>query len=243
MLIAFFGAVAGLMSGFFGVGGGSIMVPALSVIGFDIKQAIGISVIQMFFGSVFGSFLNHKWGHLNVQQAAPFLYGGLFGGIIGVFLMERFSNTLLYVLFLIILALAILRVFLSPPKHHNPERGTPAVYFAIGSVIGVISGLLGVGGAILLTPILVGFLNFDLKKSINLSLFFVIASSASAFLGLTLFGNVDIENGIIAAAFSLVGVWGGIRLATKVESQRHKKLLLIIYIITFCILLHKALFG
>ncbi|MCB4760593.1 MAG: TSUP family transporter, partial [Sulfurovum sp.] len=52
------GIFIGTMSGFFGVGGGMILVPILLAIGFEIKDAIGISIVQMTFSSIFGSYLN-----------------------------------------------------------------------------------------------------------------------------------------------------------------------------------------
>ena len=52
------GIFIGVMSGFFGIGGGMILVPILVALGFGIKDAIGISIIQMVFISIFGSYLN-----------------------------------------------------------------------------------------------------------------------------------------------------------------------------------------
>ena len=54
------GLLVGLLSGFFGIGGGTILVPILLLLGYDTKIAIGISVVQMVFSSIYGSFLNFK---------------------------------------------------------------------------------------------------------------------------------------------------------------------------------------
>ena len=53
------GTLVGTLSGFFGIGGGMILIPILMLTGMDIKTAIGISVIQMVFSSFYGSYLNH----------------------------------------------------------------------------------------------------------------------------------------------------------------------------------------
>ena len=43
------GVVVGFISGFFGIGGGTVVVPAMMLFGYDIKYAIGISIMQMIF--------------------------------------------------------------------------------------------------------------------------------------------------------------------------------------------------
>lgn len=235
------GLLAGLMSGFFGVGGGSITVPALAVVGFSIKNAIGISVVQMFFGSIFGSFVNYRDGVLDIKRYAPLLYGGIVGGLVGAYFANIASDSFLYIFFLAILAFAIIKSFFSPAESNAPQKGSFVLFSTIGFVIGMISGMLGVGGAIILTPILVGFLNFSIKTAINVSLFFVVASSLSAMVGLAYFGHIDFVHGLAGALFSLIGVWFGIHLARKVDSKRLKALLIMLYILTFGILLNKAI--
>lgn len=242
LVLAFIGLFSGFLSGFFGVGGGQVTVPLLLFFGFTIKNAVGISVIQMMFGSIYGTYLNFKHGRLDLKQYFPFLIGGLLGGVIGSYLTNIVSEHILYILFLGIVFLAIIRVFFSPSEHKAPEVNSPLLYIIIGIPIGMLSGMIGVGGAILMTPILVGFLNFSLKKAISISLYFVIASSISTLMGLSYFGHIDYLDGLIAAFTSLFGVWVGIHLGHKINPTKHKYLLLIVYVFTFAILVRKLLF-
>lgn len=241
MMLGFIGLLTGFLSGFFGVGGGQVAVPLLVFFGLNIKNAVGISVIQMMFGSIYGSYLNYKHGNLDLKQYSPFLVGGVFGGFIGSYFTNIASERFLYILFLGIVSLAIARVFFSPAEHKLPEIHSPKLYVVIGMFIGILSGMIGVGGAILMTPILVGFLNFSIKKAISVSLYFVIASSISALVGLSYFGHVDYLDGIIAAVTSLFGVWIGIHLGHKINARKHKFLLLSVYIITFSIMVEKLI--
>ena len=48
------GVVVGFISGFFGIGGGTVVVPVMLALGYDIKSAVGISIMQMLFGAIFG---------------------------------------------------------------------------------------------------------------------------------------------------------------------------------------------
>jgi len=62
ILLVAVGVFVGILSGFFGIGGGTVSVPILLYMGFDIKQAIGISVFQMLIGSILGFFIHRKSG-------------------------------------------------------------------------------------------------------------------------------------------------------------------------------------
>ena len=94
------GVFIGTMSGFFGIGGGMILVPILLVLGFDTKDAIGISIVQMVFSSIYGSYLNYKKGSLLVGEGIFVGLGGFVGGYIGGYVTHVISNTILQVLFL-----------------------------------------------------------------------------------------------------------------------------------------------
>ena len=84
------GVGIGVLSGFFGIGGGTILVPVLLLLGYDIKVAIGISVVQMVFSSVYGSFLNFKKGSLQFDTVLSIGTGGFVGALLsGCLSMER----------------------------------------------------------------------------------------------------------------------------------------------------------
>lgn len=53
--------------------------PSLIYLGYDIKIAIGISVMQMIFSSIFGSYINYKAGVLQLNSGIFLGFGALFG--------------------------------------------------------------------------------------------------------------------------------------------------------------------
>ena len=57
-----FGIMTGFISGFFGIGGGMVLVPILVMSGYLMKEAIAISIMQMVFSSIYGSYLNFRKG-------------------------------------------------------------------------------------------------------------------------------------------------------------------------------------
>ena len=97
--LIFVGLFIGMMSGFFGIGGGMILVPILLVLGFDIKTAIGISIMQMVFSSIFGSYLNYKKGSLKIDEGLYVGLGGFLGGFLGGYITKYIPDTVLQFLF------------------------------------------------------------------------------------------------------------------------------------------------
>ncbi len=227
------GAFTGVLSGFFGIGGGTILVPLLIMIGFDIKDAIGISVVQMLMASLYGSYINKKSGLIDLSLIVPIGIGGFLGALGSSYFVKHVSSQLLEGLFLLFVLYAIYRVV-----KHNPESGgdsdfqSPSKYILllIGATIGFFSISIGVGGSLLLVPILVGFFHYDIKKAIATGLFFVIFSSLSGVITFALHGNILYFEGVTIGISALFGVRLGIWLG-HISSNKIRKLLLLLFYI------------
>ncbi len=238
------GIFIGTMSGFFGIGGGMILVPILLVLGFEIKDAIGISIIQMVFSSVFGSYLNHKKGSLVVSEGIFVGFGGFIGGYIGGYVTQYVSDSILQFLFFGLLLFALFRLFFS--QNHEDDTQTKSLskilLFGIGLLIGIFAITLGIGGSIILTPLLVGLLHYPIKKAVSAGLFFVAFSSVAGMISRLSIGTIDFHNGLIVAIASLVGVTLGIWLKDHVTSKNHKMALLFLYSFAIIMLIKKIWF-
>ena len=101
------GLFVGVISGFFGVGGGMILVPILMAIGFDIKSAIAISTVQMVFSSVNGSIMNYFKGKLQVNEGVWVGGGGLLGGVVGARMTDWLPHETLQYIFLALILFAL----------------------------------------------------------------------------------------------------------------------------------------
>lgn len=235
------GIFIGTMSGFFGIGGGMILVPILLVLGIDVKDAIGISIVQMVFSSIYGSYLNHKKGSLIVGEGIFVGFGGFLGGYIGGYVTQFLSDSVLQFTFMGLLLFALFRLFFS--HNHEDESQTKslnkALLFVIGVGIGIFSMTLGIGGSIILTPLLVGLLHYPLKKAVSAGLFFVVFSSVAGLISRLSSGSIDFSNGLIVAVASLLGVAIGIWLKDHVTSKNHKMALLGLYVFALAMLVKK----
>jgi len=238
------GIFIGTMSGFFGIGGGMILVPILLVLGFDIKDAIGISIVQMVFSSLFGSYLNYKKGSLIIGEGIFVGVGGFAGGFIGGYVTDSIPDTVLQFTFLGLLLFALFRLFYSQNHEDDSQTKTlnKVLLFTLGLIIGIFSITLGIGGSIILTPILVGLLHYPLKKAVSAGLFFVAFSSVAGMVSRLNAGTIDFHNGLVVAVASLVGVTLGIWLKDHVSSKNHKMALLALYVFALGMLVKKMWF-
>jgi len=245
IILILVGVLVGTLSGFFGIGGGMILVPILMLLGIDIKTAIGISIVQMVFSSIYGSYLNHKKGSLVIGEGIWVGVGGFVGGFIGAYVSLLVPEFILEYLFLSLLIFALYRLFSAKVKDDNSVVKTldPLVLFTVGGIIGVFAISLGVGGSILLTPILAGFLHYPIKKAVSAGLFFVVFSSLAGLISHLSVGHIDLEKGLFVAVASLFGVFIGIWLKDHVNSSQHKLYLLIMYLVALLILVKKMFLG
>ncbi|MRI83593.1 MAG: sulfite exporter TauE/SafE family protein [Nitratiruptor sp.] len=243
MELALVGVVVGFLSGFFGIGGGTILVPILLYLGYGIKDAVGISVTQMVFSSLFGSFLNLKQAIFKVKEGLALGIGGAVGALLSGYFLEIVPERVLEYLFLAIVTLAFVRFFAKRVDEEGQERQLPPAFlFLLGIFIGLIAISVGVGGSILITPILVGIFHVNVKKAAAMGLFFVIFSSISGFVSLSLFGHIDYFAGLIVGISSLVGVYFGIQLAHRIDKARFKRALVVMYGIILLLSVRKIFF-
>ncbi|MCD6212005.1 MAG: sulfite exporter TauE/SafE family protein [Sulfurovum sp.] len=238
------GIFIGTMSGFFGIGGGMILVPILLVLGFDIKDAIGISIVQMVFSSIYGSYLNHKKGSLIIGEGIFVGIGGFAGGFVGGYVTDYISDVVLQFTFFGLLLFALFRLFYSQNHEDDSQTKTlnKGLLLSLGVIIGIFSITLGIGGSIILTPVLVGLLHYPLKKAVSAGLFFVAFSSVAGMMSRLSSGTIDFNNGLVVAVASLLGVTLGIWLKDHVTSKNHKMALLALYVFALGMLVKKIWF-
>lgn len=110
--ILILGFLTGLASGFFGIGGGFLLVPALFLgANLKMKEAIATSLFIIFLFGMFGlaSYLI-QGREINLMISAVFVVGGSLGGIIGAFYAKRIDQLWLrriFSVFIILIGLAI----------------------------------------------------------------------------------------------------------------------------------------
>jgi uncharacterized membrane protein YfcA len=98
---------------------------------------------------------------------------------------------------------------------------------------------IGVGGSVMLTPILAGYMYYNLKDASSLGLFFVIFSSIAGFLSHSISGHMLYYEGAIIGIASLVGVYYGIKVKNMINLKSYKQLTVGLYVIILLSIIYK----
>lgn len=159
LLLILVGAIGGTFSGALGVGGGVIMVPLLlTLLDFDQRRAAATSLAAIIPSSIAGSITYTVAGHTDLVAAVLIAVGGIAGTLVGTRLLRTLPLGWLRWGFIALLLLIAARMFFIVPQRGEQIDLSPlsiAGLLVLGVVIGIASGLFGIGGGVLIVPLLV----------------------------------------------------------------------------------------
>lgn len=156
------GALAGVMAGLLGVGGGLIIVPTIAwtfhtqhVTGDIIMHlAIGTSLATIMITSIASVYAHHLHGAVLWPVFWRLAPGIVVGALLGAAVADALHSDTLQVVFgIFVLVMAAHMAFGARPSPHRELPGVPAM-LAVGGVIGLISGIVGIGGGSMTVPFL-----------------------------------------------------------------------------------------
>lgn len=170
------GACTGILSGLFGIGGGLIIVPTLSILfataGFPaahiMHMALGTSLATIIFTSISSARAHHRHQAVNWELVCSIAPGIIAGTLLGSWIAAKMQTDVLKFIFTIFaLAVGTELMFNARPK---PKRKLPsrmAIAF-VGAVIGILSSLVGIGGGSLSVPFML-YCNVSMRHAIGTS--------------------------------------------------------------------------
>jgi uncharacterized protein len=172
LFLGVIGAAGGMLSGLVGVGGGIVFVPGLLFVGgWKIQEAVAASLIIIVFSSLSGTIRNARsndpvnWrvaGLLSLAVAPSSLIGVLISRISPEVVVEVAFATLL-------LALAYPTARGGGAYDKDRHIALPLV-FLVGIFVGTLSGLVGVGGGVVMVPLMVLGMGLTTKQAVSTSL-------------------------------------------------------------------------
>lgn len=205
------GFASGLLAGLFGVGGGIVMTPGVQVLlGAPPIVALATPLPAIFPTAIAGAFTYGRRGELDVRAAAWLAGPGLAGAVLGAWLTEWVETSILLLATAVLLAWQALRILRQGRRAARgaAHESSPVTLSLIGVGAGVVSGLLGIGGGLVIVPFLAGWLGMPLKRSLGTSLLAIVALVVPGTIVHGALGHIDV--GIFAAL--TVGAVPGARL-------------------------------
>lgn len=151
------GMLVGVLSGTFGIGGGTVIVPALVWLGLSQRNAAATSTLAIVPTSISGVVSYATGGHVDWLAAALLFCGMFVGGQIGSWLLSRLPELVLRWIFVAFLVFVVInQVSFVPSRDHQIVMtvATGVCMVLLGVVIGMLAGLLGIGGGALAVPAL-----------------------------------------------------------------------------------------
>jgi uncharacterized membrane protein YfcA len=211
--LALLGALTGMLSGLFGIGGGVVLVPILvMLLGFPQRLAAGTSVAAILPAAVVGGIGYAVQGNVDWIAAVALAVGVIGGAQLGSFLLARVPTAFLRWMFMGFLAVIIVSLWFVVPQRDDAISMTvlnAMLLVVTGFATGVLSGLLGVGGGIVVVPVLMFFFGASDLVAKGTSLMMLIPGSISGTIGNSRRGNVDLRAatvlGIAASLMSPIG--------------------------------------
>jgi uncharacterized membrane protein YfcA len=207
-----------------GFGGGSSYLALLSLTGLAFIEFRAISLICNIIVVSVGTFLYAKNGFLNWKKVIPLVFLSIPMAFLGGYL--KIDKHIFLILLGITLVLASVLMLVKKNKVKGLKYG-PIKTSIIGGIIGFISGMVGIGGGVFLSPIL-HLTNWSSVKNIAAaSSFFILVNSISGLIGQM--QNTDFQFNYyltITLAFSVfIGAQIGSRVSIKILVPKTIKIL------------------
>lgn len=209
------GLLAGLLSGLFGVGGGTVIVPFLVLfLTFNQRLAAGTSLAAIVPTAAVGVISYALHDSVAWIPGLLLAAGAVVGAQIGTWLLPRLSLTVLRWAFVGFLVAVIVSLFLVIPSREAELALTwlsGIGLVVLGVVTGVMSGLIGVGGGIVVVPALMLLFGTSDLIAKGTSLLMMIPTAVSGTIGNLRRGNVDLVAaavvGVAACTTTALGAW------------------------------------
>lgn len=237
-LLFVIGTFTGTLAGLLGIGGGLLMVPALTVFNVPLVQATATSLVGVFLSSVSGSLRNFNAGELNWQVSLALALFGIVTAQLGAWLGDRIPDAALSLAFAVLLLITIFLMNLkqrlqrqqAKPDEVNAKSQEIRVGSSLGPIsgigllAGVLSGLFGVGGGVVMVPLQMLFLGEAIKSAVRTSLGAIVAIAISGLIQHTLNNNVLWIPGICLGLGGILGAQFGTRLLPRLSDQNVSRL-------------------
>lgn len=247
IILVVIGILSAILGALVGIGGGIIIVPTLVYFGIDHsmlsgmtpQKAIGTSSVILITTGLTATLGYLKTKQVDVKNGMIFLIGIIPGALIGAFLSRFFtidSFNLYFGIFLIFISIVLMiRNKVKPIKFFQQEKyiktfvdnygethkyGIPPFIAIVSSfIVGITTGLFGIGGGALMTPLMIIIFKFPPHVAVGTSMMMIFFSSVTSSASHIIQGNVLWIYAIVLIISSYFGAKIGVRINSKMKSD------------------------
>ncbi|ERN42366.1 putative permease [Rubidibacter lacunae KORDI 51-2] len=248
LALAIVGLFTGVLAGFLGIGGGTVLVPILVALGARPVEAVATSSLAIIVTSLSGSIQNWRMGLLSFQSVFFLGLPALLTAQFGVLLADELPARVLLVAFGLLL---LMNVYLVEWRKHVTRQALRASQAAshtecrevsgttnaiasseasatwnpiaarifTGGISGFMAGLFGIGGGVIMVPLQILLLNETIKTAIQTSLGTIVLTALSSTIGHALKGNVLWMTGLLLGMGGFIGAQISTRLLPRLPDR------------------------
>ena len=227
------GFVAGVLGSMLGLGGGIIVVPVLTFLGFSPTTAASNSLFAALSNSIASTISYSKQKRIVFSLGLKLGLLSIPGTILGAIISTDVTPGIFKILFGLILIASAAYLFLRKKiKDKEKILSTQMIFFVIGASFfaGIVSAFFGIGGGIIFVPLMVVGIGMSMKKAAPTSQLILLFSSLSGIIAHSLLGHPDFTQAGFLAIGSFIGGIVGARLSIDIK-ERYLQILVSIVIL------------
>ena len=219
--------------------GGILLIPAIQYgTGMPLPLASGTALCSFFFTAAVGSWLHWRRGNLKKELVLPQCLGALcfsfFGALTKHVVGDVALNGILAVL-IILSGVAALRQA-RPVRSMETERGRFRYLLFVGSFVGFMAGLTGMGGPVLSVPMMI-VMGFSPMATVAAAQPFQMFACLSGSVGNIIIDQINWQVALFSVVLQSVGVWAGIRAARGMNTALLRKAIAFLCVFTGVVML------
>ncbi len=225
---AILGIAVGFLVGLTGIGGGALMTPSLIFLGLEPLRAVGTDLLFVTATKIFGTAFHHRMGRVRYDLALRLLAGSIPAVILGGFLLRLIERDVLndYLTLLLGIILMVSATMSMAKKELNPPI-RPRMYhlYILGFAVGLTVQFTSVGAGVIVGFALINLARISPSEVVGISIFYGLLLSLMSFVNYALISSVDYRVAGMLIPGSVLGVYAGTRISTKVEGDKLKKVI------------------
>jgi hypothetical protein len=214
----------------FGQGGGSVYTPTFFLLGYAVLISVSTSLVLNLITSASAGYVFYRNKMIDFKTSMVFVPGICLGALIGGAMGNFIDTTIILWIFVIFLIALGARMIYTYWEQGKPEGECPtgfsiamyAIITLFGFAAGLLSGLLGVGGGILIVPFMVYVCKYPTKYAAGSSHLIISFSALFGIIGHSAFGSLDLLLIIVTGVFVFIGGNLGARISMKIKSGAMK---------------------